>query len=702
MSTDIDIAAILQRTQELAAERQQIDVAAEVDRERREAEGRDLDVLGQSDELDELGGRRTYAKVGSARPTSLLYTNGPGAIIDLPQLTAMPACFDDWEYVWTRFGSKPPEIHAPRLRKAIRTLMRAPDLQLRPYPWRPRPGFMSREGSELGVPGRIFPQWYRCTGCSWLTSIRDLAYTNDQRYRPDQARFEHKDCFRPGAKAKTTSSAVPARYLLACVDGHLDEFPYDQWVHRWEPCEKADLPHLRMLEGTLGRGASATIKCDNCGKRRPMSQAQGEAGRSKLPPCRGRHPHLDDFKECDKETHLMVVGASNLWFAVTESVIVMPDHPQETTEQLAERIQAALGIKIAQYADNIELARDLLAAKDAALGEKIAPLSEAELRELMVFDLAVAKTAEEERQAIEDWDPVELLLPEWQYLLRPVHGTEGEDERYGLSVQPVERHPNLRSEVAGVLAVHKLCKVNALAGFTRIDDADRAGDLADRLVPLSRFRPTWTVATRDHGEGVFLWLDEDKVAAWEQRILQERIWEAHVAAHAQNFRNRFSKTAAEVPHGSRLKPPRYWLVHTFAHVLIRQMAMECGYSAASLTERLYAWEGTESREPAAGLLICTTASDSDGTLGGLVQLCGAERLEALVERALYRAARCSSDPVCAMRTPQHPEDFLHGAACHCCAMASETSCERANRFLDRRFLLDLPGSSLGFFGPPRA
>ena len=51
-----------------------------------------------------------------------------------------------------------------------------------------------------------------------------------------------------------------------------------------------------------------------------------------------------------------------------------------------------------------------------------------------------------------------------------------------------------------------------------------------------------------------------------------------------------------------------------------------------------------------------------------------------------------------MRTPKDPEDFLHGAACHCCLMASETSCERANRFLDRRFLLNLPGSGLGFFG----
>jgi len=139
------------------------------------------------------------------------------------------------------------------------------------------------------------------------------------------------------------------------------------------------------------------------------------------------------------------------------------------------------------------------------------------------------------------------------------------------------------------------------------------------------------------------------------------------------------------------------LVHTFAHVLIRQMAMSCGYGAASLSERLYAWPADEARPAAAGLLICTTASDSDGTLGGLVQLSRPARLRRVVDDALDRAGRCSSDPVCGMRLPRDPEEFLHGAACHCCVMTSETSCERANRFLDRRFLVDLPGSKLGFF-----
>ncbi len=130
--------------------------------------------------------------------------------------------------------------------------------------------------------------------------------------------------------------------------------------------------------------------------------------------------------------------------------------------------------------------------------------------------------------------------------------------------------------------------------------------------------------------------------------------------------------------------------------------MSSGYGAASISERVYAWAGDgPDRPPAAGVLISTTASDSDGTLGGLVRLSQEDLLARSVRAALVAAGRCSSDPVCARRIPRDPEDFLHGAACHCCVMASETSCERANRFLDRRFLVNLPGSDLGFFGDPR-
>jgi len=658
---------------------------------------RAVDPLGDADAENEKSVKHNRAKVGSSRPSSLLYAYGPGAIIDLPQFTIMPTGLDDWDRIWNRREGEPPRIHAPRLREVVRTHMRSPFVQLRPHPWQPKRNAFSNEGVDFGVPARVFPQWLRCTGCDLLGLVSQFSYINTHPYRTDQARFEHAKCPGRGGAGKAARPAVPARYLLACVMGHLDEFPYELWVHRGRQCEKAEIPVLKMIDRTAGKGASAMIRCESCKLQRPMNEAQGQAGAAKLPKCRGRHPHLDAFEPggCGAQTKLMLIGASNLWFPATLSIIVMPESAEERAEDLADRIRAVLGDKLAKYADSLDILRDFL---DAG-GVDVTGLSDGHLGALVAVALAPPPTPDEQEERLRQWDPVDLLVPEWRYLLKDPLGDRHEDPDSGLTLSRRDRGPQLRDEITRVLAVERLRKVNALTGFTRIDAFDRVGDVPKRLVPLTRERrPAWTVATEDRGEGVFLQLDEPRVALWEQRILDSDVWEAHRLAHRRNFYRRFSETGEEVDPDSRLKPPRYWLVHTLAHALIREMAMQCGYSAASLSERLYAWPATDERPPAAGLLIVTTASDSDGTLGGLVALSERECLQRVVSGALERATRCSSDPICARRTPVDPEDFLHGAACHCCVMASETSCERANRFLDRRFLIDLPGSELGFFG----
>jgi hypothetical protein len=658
---------------------------------------RAVDPLGDADAENEKSVKHNRAKVGSSRPSSLLYTYGPGAIMDLPQFTIMPTGLDDWDRIWNRREGEPPRIHAPRLREAVRTHMRSPFVQLRPFPWQPKRNAFSNEGVDLGVPARVFPQWLRCTGCDLLGLVSQFSYINTHPYRTDQARFEHAKCPGRGGAGRAARPAVPARYLLACAMGHLDEFPYDLWVHRGRICEKAEIPFLKMIDRTAGKGASAMIRCESCKLQRPMNEAQGQAGAAKLPKCRGRHPHLDAFEPggCGAGTKLMLIGASNLWFPATLSIIVMPESAQEKAEDFADRIRAVLGDKLAKYASSLDILRDFL---DAG-GVDVTSLSDGDLGGLVAVALAPPPTTDEQEEQLRQWDPVDLLVPEWRYLLKDPLGDRHEDPDSGLTLSRRDRGPQLRDEITQVLAVERLRKVNALTGFTRIDAFDRVGDVPKRLVPLTRERrPAWTVATEDRGEGVFLQLDESRVALWEQRVLDSDVWEAHWLAHRRNFYRRFSETGEEVDPDTRLKPPRYWLVHTLAHTLIREMAMQCGYQAASLSERLYAWPASGERPPAAGLLIVTTASDSDGTLGGLVALSEKERLQQVVSGALERATRCSSDPICARRTPVNPEDFLHGAACHCCVMASETSCERANRFLDRRFLIDLPGSELGFFG----
>ncbi|ACZ31338.1 conserved hypothetical protein [Xylanimonas cellulosilytica DSM 15894] len=659
-----------------------------------------LDPLGDLDAGTAQKATKNRAKVGSARPSSLLYTYGPGAIMDLPQFTVMPSGLDDWDRVWARRASIP-RIHAPRLLDVVRRFLGYQVTELRPFPWAPKTSFASKDGDDLGVPARVFPQWLRCTGCDMLAPLTRFSYVNTNPFRPDQARFEHEKCpGYTGRPSKVPRQAVPARFLLACVDGHLDEFPYDWWVHRGGTCPAGvEFPPLRMSERTVGKGASATVHCGACSQSRPMNEAQGELGKSKLPRCRGRHPHLGVFdpKGCINEAKLMLLGASNLWFPATQSIIVMPDDPKETASSRADDVRAALGDNLTHHADNPVVLRALVRAMVSAL----AGLTDDEIDSITRDALAPPPSDTERADALEHFDPVELLVPEWQYLQRDPGGARHVDPNSGLALSKRLVADDLISAgVTRVLAVDKLRKVNAVVGFTRIDEMERANDLPARLAPLTRNgRPAWAVAAEDRGEGIYLQLDEHRVAAWEQEVLSSKLWDDHRESHRRNFNARFSQTSSDVDPDTRLKPPRYWLIHTLSHVLIREMAMYSGYSAASLSERIYAWPASDDRPAAAGLLIVTTASDSDGTLGGLVQLSSTASLERVMKRALERAHRCSSDPVCAQRTPKEPEDFLHGAACHTCAMASETSCERANRFLDRRFLVPLPGLEVrAFFG----
>jgi hypothetical protein len=159
----------------------------------------------------------------------------------------------------------------------------------------------------------------------------------------------------------------------------------------------------------------------------------------------------------------------------------------------------ALGDKLTKYRDNLDMLRDLLDAR-----VDVTDLTDTAFAELLAAaDLPPADPEEQEKR-IRDWDPVELLVPEWDYLQRDPIGPHQEDPASGLTLSKQDRDPNLPSVITRVLAVERLRKVNALVGFTRIDDMDRVGDLPRRLAPLTRTpRPTWTVATEDRGEGIF-------------------------------------------------------------------------------------------------------------------------------------------------------------------------------------------------------
>ena len=121
--------------------------------------------------------------------------------------------------------------------------------------------------------------------------------------------------------------------------------------------------------------------------------------------------------------------------------------------------------------------------------------------------------------------------------------------------------------------------------------------------------------------------------------------------------------------------------------------MQCGYPASSLRERVYAEDGRY------GLLIYTGSPDAEGTLGGLVQQ--ARHLENHIVQALQSGELCSNDPTCAEHAPGESMEarWLHGAACHGCALVAETSCEMRNHYLDRALVVPVLGvADAAFFG----
>lgn len=602
--------------------------------------------------------RRDPSRIGNARPSQLITTAGVGAVVDLPGMSVVVRGLDAW-------GAGGLPISEPRLLAQVQEAMPgAGVISLRAFP--NDPDTADDPYTHVGVPVTTFPRWLRCPACHQLLPIDGVDQLELQhRYgrRPDLAKWVHRHCPRQNVAVSKRRACIPARFVVACNRGHLDEFPYVDFVHQGaqSPCPGAQ---LEMRDAGSVLGPRVTITCTACGANRNISSAAGTRNAGNLPRCRGRHPHLQTYTACDAELKLMVLGASNIWFGVTVSALHLPQE-----DAVAAAIDEHWEIVSSQTSPAV------LAAVVAGM-----PALHA-LRELSADELMAAVEAERVRRASAQQHEAaaSLLDAEWELFSHPTTTKQDNDFR----ATPTPEPPQYSGLLRQVVRVDRLREVQAMVGFTRID-APTQGDLQPALrAPLSVGHVGWVPAVERRGEGIFVEFRGDRVAAWCDRVADHPHIEALRGAHDRWRANRDLDPAPAFPIA------RYLLVHTFSHLLLRQVALECGYSSASIRERLYV--GTR-QQPTAGVLLSTAASDSEGTLGGLVALADARFLGRLLDEALSDAEVCSSDPLCAERLPEPPSDQLHIAACHACLFASETSCEAGNRWLHRGVLVDLtPG-----------
>ena len=611
-------------------------------------------------------------RVGELRPSQLLSSFGVGATIDLPHLSTLVLGLDDWD---TSYALRA-EIGEERLLAAVRAI---PGLhrveRLLPPPVAPDadPAAPWAAGVPVGVPVVSFPRWLVCPACELLAPLQSGLFEL-RGNRPDRMRYVH-----PGCSRRKEPDVVPARFLVACERGHLDDFPWDHYVHQGAAgCR----PLLRLQQrGLSGEAADIYVHCATCGKSRPMSSAFGQEGREVLPACRARRPHLRDQEEegCPEVLRAILLGASNSWFSLILSALAIPT----ASGALAQLVEAHWAILTKVTAPDILRAFREIGALPAFASS--------------TTDTEIMAAIEARRQPVTGAGsaPNNLKAPEWAVLSRPRPELNSDDFRL-VPVAPPERYSDLLSQV---VLVERLREVRALVGFTRIEspgDFDDYEELPqERRAPLARKPPTWVPATEVRGEGIFLQFDERAIQRWESSA-QAHAWEGQFRQANRQWRRQRRIT----PLDQGFAGLRYVLLHSLSHALMRELALACGYTSASLQERIYALTPAAEHGPMAGLLIYTAAADSEGTLGGLVSLGQPATLGRHLDAAVEAARLCASDPLCAEHQPVREGVTLHGAACHACMFIPETACERGNKFLDRSVLVETVVSGDRAFCPP--
>lgn len=571
---------------------------------------------------------------GQMRQTQFITTYGIGSIVDYVNDTVVIAGTDDWD---EESGIESRRIYNENLSA----------LTQKEYFLKPKCGKKPTVFSHTkDIPSYIFPEQLYCPLCGNLYHYKEFASQERQRICPK--------CRKP---------LSPSRFILICENGHMEDFPYDWWIHRGKPCSSGvQFPRMKM-QSIDGRSdmESLVIRCDSCGESRRIFGAFGENAFAEYH-CRSHFPHLPDpdyFRDkfdCRKVMKAKLRTSTGVFFPVIQSALSIPPWSRDLMQILAAKYDLLRYVPEERIPDAVNDGRP---AHQHYQPHEI-------LRAWMQL-----KNQKENRQQRAEWD---ILYDEYLTLSGAV--SAGTDDRQ-FSAYPADVPEKYADLIESVSVIERLTEVQAFCGFSRLYRSAPT-------VRISIQKKEWLPAAELRGEGFFLRFRESAVQAWaaahEARYtsLQNSLQNAHI---------RMEKYS-----------PAFVLLHSAAHLLIRQISASCGYSQASIREKIYSTFEKAPDKKMYGILIYVSSSDSDSSLGGLIQIADdAERLEAILDEMLRNALWCSGDPLCIHATDQGFQSLNH-AACHDCMLLPETSCECFNILLDRVSVIGEPDTGTrGFF-----
>ena len=604
------------------------------------------------------------------RLSQMIMGFGPGAMIDLPSRSIIVGGLPLW-----RQQIEPRIIIEPRLQEMLeRSLTQSGRLAEGVRLTLRQPPYATNDADKMkrDVPALVFPLWFVCDPDSGTApptggSRRRMVQWKELEWATGK--------FKDGTK---TISVTPMRFVAACKKGHMQDINWRGLVHRGQGQTGCRSAMWFLDRGTSADPKDLSIECD-CGARVEFEYlfAEGILGG-----CNGHQPWLGDTSVdpngCTENLKLLVRGATNAYFPQVANVISMPIG----ADPIGDIIKANLAsLSALANVDQLIGVLSFSPALSSALGKFDPHLLFSRIQEMK--NTANPDTPTSSSPKIAEFD---ILASGKQTI-----GTNSIDSR--LHATTLQEHEwktgdSLERLLSRVVAVKRLTEVTCLYGFTRLEPAPVASDgsLEEVLLAVegaSLGDADWLPAIEQNGEGIFLQFD----AAIVEKIVLSEFNRPRITA----LREAYQDWAGKFKNSPTFPGGAYTFLHSLSHGLMSEIALQCGYPATSIKERVYALplDTAQNTIGRLGILIYTSASGAQGSLGGLVAM--APKIVGLMGSAIEKMQVCSNDPICSESEPHAHFDgsLVNGAACNACVLVPETSCEMRNMLLDRLMLSDL-------------
>lgn len=606
------------------------------------------------------------------RRSQLITTYGIGAISDLKDFSGVLKSPNVWEPLTINRLKKEEKVEDPRLAKALGV-----DYFLMP----PK----KQEKNSGWLPFTLFPRMLHCPRCKSLQDVHTWFPNGIPQY-PKEGDFRPWDLyckcggFKSGKQIKT--KLIPSRFVTICPSGHLDDFPYYEWVHNYDTCSGHDKPRRFKLR-TSGGGASLSdiwIQCEYCKASKSMSGALDADIHQKVADqnnyscgCKGNRPEMysvsPKFENCNatlKDLRFVLRNASNIHFPKIYTSLLIPPYSKIIYEEF-------------QADSRFDEYREALRNDNVNINEIKEDLYRWARRKFNLTDTEISGILSDLLDKDKEYDLEKYKYDEFCAFINF-------DQIENSSNFIVTRRPHeaiSKYHVNCLLKCDRIREIKAFAGFSRIkpysDDfvseqhIENNSQKLFKLVRACNKELNWLPGVEFFGEGIFISFSG-----------LENITNDHILKRINALNSNVKEFNLESGFKFNTVNARFVALHTLSHFIIKRISFESGYTLASMKERIFCNIHHEDLSMNA-ILIYIADTDSVGTLGGLCRLADHNKLKAIFSDIFEESEWCSSDPVCRESSGQGMGS-LNLAACHSCCLLPETCCEYGNRFLDRTLM----------------